>query len=157
MQLADLQPYHVQQWVDSYPDHSQTTRRNYLRSIKRCLKWAVKQGYLSANPLEHLEVPGAERREVCVTPEQYAQLLAHIPDVAFRDLVITTWETGCRPQESLRVEARHVDLKNRRWAFPRKEAQGKRQPRVVYLTGEAFAITTGWQGRSALAEAPDVG
>jgi integrase len=66
--------------------------------------------------------------------------LARVPDRAFRDLLITTWETGCRPQESLRVEARHVDLANSRWVFPASEAKGD-IPRIVYLTERAAEIT----------------
>ena len=67
LRTTDLKPFHVQQWVDSYPDLGRTSRRNYLRSVKRCCKWAVQQGYLSANPVEHLEVPTADRRERRVT------------------------------------------------------------------------------------------
>src|SRR5690606_16465149 len=100
--------FHAQQWVDSY-DLSQTSRRNYLRSVKRCLAWAMKQGYLPQNPIQFLEVPTAEPKDVLVTGAEYEQLLSFIPQGPFRDLVIVTWETGCRPQESLRVEARHVD------------------------------------------------
>ena len=62
MRTSELKPFHVQQWVDSYPLLSQTSRRNYLRSMKRCLIWAKKQGYIDGNPIEHLEVPGAERQ-----------------------------------------------------------------------------------------------
>ena len=47
---------------------------------------------------------------------------------------------AARPQESLRVEARHVDLKNSRWVFPESESKTK-QIRVIYLTNDALAIT----------------
>ena len=57
-----------------------------------------------------------------------------------RDLLIVTWETGCRPQESLRVEARHVDLENQRWWFPVSESKTE-IPRIIYLTDDALAIT----------------
>src|SRR5690606_31444465 len=97
--------------------------------------------YLAASPVEHLEVPGADRRESIVTVEEYERLLTLIRDEAFRDVVVVTWETGCRPQELLRVEARHVDLANRRWVFPKSESKGKRQPRVVYLPPPALEIT----------------
>ncbi|QDT53853.1 site-specific tyrosine recombinase XerC [Caulifigura coniformis] len=136
-----LKPFHVQQWVDSYPKLSRTSKRNYVRSVKRCLKWGVQQGYLASSPIEQLEVPGGDRKETFVTVEEYERLLAHLSDQAFRDLIVTTWETGCRPQESLRVEARHVDLKHSRWVFPKSESKGKRQPRVVYLTPAALEIT----------------
>jgi integrase len=139
--VSDLRPYHVQVWVDSYPDFSKTTRRNYTRSVKRCLNWALQQGYIDHNPVAHLEVPGAERRETIITSEEFETLLSFIPDDSLRDPVIVTWETGCRPQESLRVEARHIDLENQRWVFPQNESKGKQAPRVVYLTDTAMAIT----------------
>lgn len=101
---------------------SKTSGRNYFRSVKRCMAWALRQGLIGENPITFLEVPGAERRETTVTPVEFELLLATIPDPAFRDLVITTLETGCRPQESLRVEARHVDLARQRWVFPKSEA-----------------------------------
>ena len=51
-----------------------------------------------------------------------------------------TWETGCRPQESLIVEARHVDLVNQRWVFQQSEEKNKAFLRVVYLTDVALEI-----------------
>ena len=57
MRLGDLKPYHAQRWIDSYPQLLRTTKRNYLRTIKRCCKWAVQQGYLTNDPLQHLELP----------------------------------------------------------------------------------------------------
>lgn len=141
VRIGQLKPFHVQQWVDSYPNFTRTSRRNYVRTVKRCLKWALQQGYIDKNPIANLEVPGADRRETTISADEYTHLLAHIHDVDFRDLVVVTWETGCRPQESLRVEARHVELQKQRWIFPTSEAKGKRNPRVVYLTDVALEIT----------------
>lgn len=141
MRLSELKPFHVQEWVDSYPNLSRTSRRNYIRAVKRCCRWAVQQGYLTTNPIEHMEVPGADRRETLISIEDYQQLLALIRDDSFRDLIVVTWETGCRPQESLRVESRHVDLKHNRWVFPKIESKGKRQPRVIYLPQAALEVT----------------
>ena len=140
LRLDQLRPFHVQQWVDSY-ELSQTSRRNYLRSVKRCVAWAVTQGYADKSPIQHLEVPTGEAKEVLITLDEYQQLLSFIPDGPFRDLVVVTWETGCRPQESLRVEARRVDEQNQRWVFARAESKGKKAPRIVYLTDQAMEIT----------------
>ena len=140
LRVDQLQPLHVQQWVDGY-DVAQTSRRNYIRAVKRCVKWAVVQGYLPHNPIQHLEMPANEPRDVFLTVEEYDRLLSFIPEGPFRDLVVVTWGTGCRPQESLRVEARHVDESHQRWVFPRSESKGKRTPRVVYLTDAAMALT----------------
>ncbi len=141
MELSDLKPFHIEQWVDSYPALKVTSRRNYFRSIKRCLDWAVRQGYLDKSPLLKLEVPAGENREIALTDTDFETLLGHCVDDNLRDLVIVTWESGCRPQESLRVEARHVDLANQRWVFRKKESKGKRAPRIVYLTDKALEIT----------------
>ena len=141
LKTTDLRPFHVQQWVDSYLALSRSSRRNYVRTVKACLGWAIKQGYVDKNPIAHMPVPSAEHREVTISQDEYQRLLELAPDAAFRDLLIVTWETGCRPQESLRAEARHIDLKRKRWVFPKSEAKGKRQPRVVYLTEIALEIT----------------
>jgi len=140
LRASDLRPYHVETWADGY-DLSVTSRRNYLRSVKRCLKWAKKQGYIDRNPIEDLEVPVAEHREVAITREGFDEFLGFVRNESFRDLVSVTWETGCRPQESLRVEARHVDLQNQRWVFRKSESKMKRITRVIYLTDTALAIT----------------
>lgn len=59
LRAADVRPFHVQQWVDGYT-LSITSRRNYLRAVKRCLAWATKQGYLDRNPVDGLEIPSVE-------------------------------------------------------------------------------------------------
>ena len=137
-----LKPHHVQKWVDNYGVPLKSgSRRNLIASIKRAMKWAEEQGYLDRSPLTHMKKPGCGRKEQVVTPEQYAALLARYKDQNFKDLLMVTWETGCRPQESLRVEARHVDLAGSRWVFPGSESKGKKIPRVVYLTPTALEIT----------------
>lgn len=97
--------------------------------------------YIEGSPLTHMKKPGCGRKEQVVTPEQYQALLDRYKDQEFKDLLFTTWETGCRPQESLRVEARHVDLASHRWVFPASESKGKKIPRIVYLTPKALEIT----------------
>ena len=140
MRVAALRPFHVQQWVDGFV-LAVTSRRNYFRSIKTCLGWAVKQGYIERSPIESLEVPGAERSEVYVPQDEFEWLLGFVPDDRFRELLVTTYQTGCRPQESLRVTAEYVDLPNARWVFPQSESKGKRSPRIIYLTEPALEIT----------------
>jgi len=104
------------------------------------MRWAEQQGYVERSPIAHMEKPAAGKREVVVPQAEFDQILANTRDRAFRDLLITTWETGCRPQESLRVEARHVDLVNNRWVFPESESKTN-VPRIVYLTAKSLEIT----------------
>jgi integrase len=148
--LDRLKPHHVQQWVDNHtalkPDGtprpvSDGTLRNLIAAVKRAMTWAEEQGFIDRSPLAHLKKPSCGRREKVVTAEQYQALLDRTPDACFRDLLTVHWETGCRPQESLRVEARHVDVAGSRWVLPASESKGKKKPRVVYLTPEALGIT----------------
>ena len=83
MRDSDFKPFHVEQWVDQYVV-AQTTRRNYFRSIKRCLSWARRQGRIDINPLEALDVPGAEPKDVYVPPDEFEKLLTFVPDSRFR-------------------------------------------------------------------------
>lgn len=45
-----LRPYHVQEWLDDM-DLSSGSKRNYCRAIKRCMRWAKKQGYVEENAI----------------------------------------------------------------------------------------------------------
>ena len=139
--VSQLKPFHVQQWVDQYQEHATTTSRNYMRSVKSCLRWATRQGYIEKDPIAGLEVPAGEARDVFIPRDKFDDLLSSAPDPCLRDLMEVTYATGCRPQESLRLEIRHVDLKHQRWVIPRTEAKGKKAPRVVYLSEEAVRIT----------------
>jgi integrase/recombinase XerD len=135
-----LRPFHVQKWADSF-EISQTTRRNYLRAVKRCMRWAKQQGYIDDNPIADLEVPSGESREVVIRPAEFERLLSLARDPALHDLLLVAWETGCRPQEILKVTANHVDLANSRWVFKKSEAKMKRKVRIVYLGERSLEIT----------------
>lgn len=139
MQAEQMRPFHIEDWVNRY-DFSITSRRNYMRAAKRCFKWAKKQGYLESNPIEDLEVPSAEEREVLVELDEFEVLKSYTRNRSLLDLIVVTWETGCRPQELLKVEARHVDQKHQRWVFHKSESKGKRISRVVYMSNDAMAI-----------------
>ena len=140
IRVDELKPFHVQRWCDAHA-WSDGMKRGAMIAIQRCLNWAVKQGYLERSPIAYLEKPRAGRRERLITEAEYSAIISHVKDEAFRDLLVTSWETGCRPQESLIVEAKHVDLANSRWVLPIEKSKGKRSQRVVYLTAAALAIT----------------
>jgi integrase len=139
LRVSELRPFHVQQWVDAHPRWSNGTRRIAIRSVKRAMRWAEEQGLIDKSPIANMRKPPGGRRELVISDEEFRHILEKSRNHEFRDLLIVTWETGCRPQESLRVEARHVDLGNQRWIFPESEA--KTGLRVVYLTQRALGIT----------------
>ena len=74
LRTSELKPYHVQTWMDGY-QLSSTSKRNYIRAVKRYLRWATVQGYLEKSPISDLEVPAAEHREVAISEEEFESLL----------------------------------------------------------------------------------
>lgn len=138
--VSELKPFHVQQWIDSHPTLASGSKRNLCRSIMRAMTWAEKQGYIDKSPLAHFEKPVGGKRERVISDDEWRGILSLIPDEDFRDLLLVSWDTGCRPQESLIVEGRHVDLQNSRWVFSVSESKTD-LPRFIYLTEQALDIT----------------
>lgn len=139
--VAELRPHHLTAVMDAHESWSASTKHGFARAIQRACNWAERQGLIDRSPIPRVEKPTPEAREVAITPADYADLLARFPDAEFRDLLAVAWETGARPNELFRVEARHVDLENKRWTFQVKESKGKRKARHVYLSSGALEIT----------------
>jgi hypothetical protein len=97
--VAELKPFHVQQWIDSHPDLSSGSKRNHARSIQRCLSWCEEQGLIDKNPIRHFKKPRGGKRDMVISPEEYGTILAAIRNRRFRDLVTFAWETGARAAE----------------------------------------------------------
>ena len=137
--IVDLTTNHVQKWIDSR-DVSDGTKNGMWRAINRAFNWAVKQELIDRNPAVNVEKPGQQHRDDFVTEEEHRAVLDHTTDQAFKDLVTIAYECGPRPQELLRVEARHVEFDKSRWHFPPREGKKERR-RCVYLTRNAERIT----------------
>lgn len=136
----ELKPIHVQQWIDGFPGIAAGTKRNYARSIVRCMAWAEEQGLIDRSPIARFKKPKGGVREIVISPEEYAVILALIPREPFRDLLTFTWETGARACESPAIEKRHVDLAAHRIVLPVEEEKMQRIPRIIYLTDAAEEI-----------------
>ena len=132
----------VQQWLDANPAWK-TGKRGAVIAVQRAFNWAVRMGIIAASPIRGVEKPAAGRREHVIDDAGFNLIISLVRDPEFRDLLTACWNTGCRPQEALAVEARHVDLTAGTWAFPVNEAKGKKYKRIVYLADTALAIT-GW-------------
>ena len=140
MDCLKLKPFHVQKWLDSKDTWGPTYKSGVVSSIKRSFNWAVRQGYLSTNPIQFLEKPKPNKRETPVTRDEYQALLANIDKKdPFYDLVVFSWETGCRPQESLRFTSSDVDEKNMRIVIENPKARGPKW-RVIHLNKKALRI-----------------
>jgi integrase/recombinase XerC len=136
---ADLRPFHVNEWLATRK-WSAGTRRTAIVIVRRAFSWARKQGYLEADPLLGLEKPDESRREDTPSAESIRKLIEAAPNERFRDLIEAIAQTGCRPGEACKVEARHVDLEAATWTFRGKTTRKTKKMRVVYLTPKVVEI-----------------
>lgn len=141
LMVSELKPFHVTREMNAHPTWGGDTRANFARCVQRAFRWALDQGLIDKNPIPKVEKPGKGRREEFYTREEYERLLDLFPDQEFHDVLVTAWETGCRPQEIFAVEALHVDHEGKRWVFTVKSSKGKRKPRIVYLSDLAYEVT----------------
>ncbi len=138
---GQLTPNHFTQLFAQHPRWSGTTRHGMCRAIQRAFNWAEEQRLVERSPIAKMKKPKCKARDVVITPAEFDHLLELGKGEHFKELLITAWETGARPQELTRVEARHIDLMHGRWVFPIEESKGKKMPRVVYLSDQALHIT----------------
>jgi integrase/recombinase XerC len=140
---ASLKPFHIVEWVDDQSTWGDTYKRGAIVAVQRVFNWAEELGYIEANPVKRIKKPPAGRRDNPMTPEDYAAMLALLPENdPFRDVLVFAWHSGCRPQELRHIEPRHVDLAGQCIVIPKEEAKGKRRARVILLHGPALEIVT---------------
>jgi integrase len=138
--VKDLKPFHVTKWVDAHPEWSESHQRGCMVAVQRALYWAEEIGYIDISPIRKLKKPPAGRREQIITEEEYEELLANTRSQELRDLLVMSWHTGARPQETMAIEPRHCELEHHRIVFPKKEAKGKKRFRIIYLNAVAEEI-----------------
>lgn len=135
----------LSEWVEGEKTWNSTTRNEAITSVVRCWNWAVGKRCLVANTVASVpEKPRRKRRETTLSPDEWKEMLAHVKDEPFKDYLTLLWETGCRPLEARRVEARHIDLDPGLIVFPPSEAKGERHERVIYLTPKSLEICRRW-------------
>lgn len=140
MKVSDLKPFHLTQASDAKPDWSNNTRHDFVTAVKRAFNWALDEEMIDKDPIARAKKPAREARELAIGPEDFAEVMAAIEEPGFRALLDFAWETGVRPQEIIKIEARHVMPDLRRVVLPPKKAKGKKRHRVIYLTDAGLAM-----------------
>jgi integrase len=138
LQVRQLQPVHVQRWIDRNFATNGPTRRNVLiTTIKAAIAWAVKMGYAETNPIAAMEKPSPNIRQEFVPVDQWPKLLQASKD-DLRDFLIVILDSGARVQEMFKYEAAH--FVGSRLVLPIVDSKGKKQSRVVNLPVASLAI-----------------
>ncbi len=138
----------LSEWVEQEKTWNSTSRNDAIASVIRCFNWAVGKNFLAVNPVSQVpNKPRRLRRETVLSTDEWQGMLAHVKDEPFKDYLTLLWETGCRPLEARRAEARHLDLEAGLIVFPPSEAKGERHERVIYLTPKTLEICRRWAKR----------
>jgi integrase len=141
LSAGDLRPKHVTAWLDASA-WSDSTKATAVQTLKAAFRWLAREGHVEKSPVQDARAPARRSREVILSADDFAAILKHArPEFAL--LLEFIWHSGCRPQEAVKVEVRHVELELRRIVFPASEAKGKKHPRVIYLDDRAFQIVRG--------------
>jgi len=140
LRADQLKHFHIDEWLQAHPEWVSGTKHGMARSVMRACRWATKKGYLEQNPVADYEKPRAGKRKVVIPPAEFEKILSLAGCQEFKDLLVFTWETAARPQETLVAEAHHVDLDACRIVFPPDESKGEQWPRLIYLNDAAAAI-----------------
>src|SRR5262249_16544039 len=135
LKLTELQPSHVQQWLDRHPDWKGCRRRAVI-AVKQAFNYALAEGKIDANPLRCVKKPPARARERFVPRAERRRIYENYKDGdPFRDFLFALAETGARPGEVVAVTSAHVDLRSGVWQFDEHKTAGKTgERRVVILT-----------------------
>jgi integrase len=142
LRYGDLKPYYLTRVTDAKGWNS-TTKNDFIAAVQRAFNWALAEGIIDRHPLAKVKKPPRQARELAITPRDYAEAMAHVAEPNFRELLELAWETGVRPQEIVKIEARFLDRENRRVVMPPSEAKGKKYHRVIYLGSDrAFEIVS---------------
>jgi integrase len=134
VRATDLKPSHVSRWLAAH-EWSDSTRRGAITYVKLALNHAVDEGLIPANPLHKVKRPRMRSREKTLTADERRTILADFDD-GFRDFLVALGETGARPGELIRLEARMIDWQAGVATLREsKTADATGRPRVLYLTG----------------------
>jgi integrase len=140
METSDLNPSHVTAWLSAHKGWNSTTQRNAITALQRGFNWAVKNRGLTSNPIRGMEKPEAKCRNAVITEEEFDKMLKHVRDVEFRDLLIVSYDSGSRPQETKRLEVRHLQLDKQRAIIPGEEAKLGRTRTIYFPTERSVEI-----------------
>jgi integrase len=126
----------VEAFVRGRAGWNQSTRYHVLCQITARFNWAVAEDLIPANPLRGLKKPTPRRRgsEVVMSDADFDRFHAAAPGY-LQDVLVALRDSGARPGEVLRVEAKDFDAASAAWVLTEhKTAHSTGENRVIHLT-----------------------
>lgn len=147
LQLKDLQPAMIERYYGEACNRLSTrTVHHHHRVLSKCLKHAVRLGYLGRNPCELVEGPSPSGKKMrYMNKAEVGHLLDLALESPYYPVIYAAINTGMRQAELLGLRWRDVDLERcsisvsqvlykRRGVCTFKEPKTKRSRRTVSMT-----------------------
>jgi integrase len=128
-------------WIESHPTWQRTaTKAHACNSIRCCFGWAIKMDILAHDPFKRVRYISTDRRSPA-TSDEFKTLIAYCRDGNFIDMMQFLWESGCRPDEMVRLKWAHVRRDLGAIVIPEhKTARKTGRPRQIPLTPALLEI-----------------
>jgi len=106
--LREITEPAVIDYIDSRPS-SKSTKHHIIRYITAFINWAIKQNYLSENPIKNIHRPKLEQtKHRFLSREEIKKIIENSHDVGLTEYMTFAVYTGMRPSELKRL--RWVDI-----------------------------------------------
>ena len=136
IRVGELRRFHLKLIErDARSGKSPSTKRDTIGSVIRVFNWAVEFEMLDANPFAGYKKPKGRQRTRIATDNEFWSLLRH-SHPTFRNFLLASRLTGCRPKELRTLIWQWVDLDREVWVLPKHktiEIQANPRPRIIPL------------------------
>ncbi|HZV06465.1 MAG TPA: tyrosine-type recombinase/integrase [Gemmataceae bacterium] len=146
LRVEDLKPKHLKEWFAAHPTWSESSHGYFTSVILAALNWAARpeddrEPLIEKNPLSKMRRPKPHSRgkEAVIDSEVLDRLIANAGWL--QDALIFLRQTGTRPNNLHRIEAKYLDAEKRCIRLEQhKTAEKTRKPLVIPLTQAALAV-----------------
>lgn len=138
LQAMDVRAFHVDTWLDQRGKLKPSTQAGYITFWVGLLEWAVDSGYITRNPIRNMRKPVPSRRENFLPKSRWRELVNACEGEDLKDLVTFLFDTGCRPQEVMRLT--FDDWHGDRFILTLSNSKGSKRQRVIFLPKTAQKI-----------------
>jgi integrase len=140
--VRDMKPFHVTRWLEANKSwDSPDTQRAAIAAVKRCLRWALEEGYIDKHPLEALKKPKGRQRKTLVAENAHAKLMTAGSRFSssvrrnqiFRQILIALRHSGARPGSIAALTFDMIRDGGTCWVFENHKTRHKTgKPLTVY-------------------------
>lgn len=107
----------------------------YLKNLKALYNWGIRNDYLTANPLKHIEPKGEDQPRKYVPPPEDINAVLLAAGQEEMDMILTIYSTGARISEILRLTWEDVNIEqNSITLWTRKRKGGGMQSDTLAMT-----------------------